>query len=159
MQADGTYASGKSLPDPYMRSVRPKRLPALLIFMACISLLILACWLQPNAKGLGTHTQMGLPGCGVLGMTGIPCATCGMTTAFSWAARGHLDQSFRTQPAGMILALMVGSVLIVSGNALISGAPLVPLGAALWRPLNIAVMATILIASWIYKILAVRGVL
>lgn len=37
-------------------------------------------------------------------LTGYPCPTCGMTTAFAHAVRGELLASFRAQPAGLAAA-------------------------------------------------------
>ncbi|NBO19844.1 MAG: DUF2752 domain-containing protein, partial [Proteobacteria bacterium] len=39
-------------------------------------------WLTPDARGLGTHEQLGLPPCGFYLWYGLPCPSCGMTT--SW---------------------------------------------------------------------------
>ena len=61
-------------------------------------------------------------------------------------------RSMQSQPAGMILAVLVTATAIVSGCALFTGASLSVLG-VLWRPISVAVMATILLGSWIYKIL------
>jgi hypothetical protein len=68
-------------------------------------------------------------------------------------------QSFRNQPAGMILAVCVAVTAMVSGWALVAMASLGPLGRWIWRPLNVALLATVLLGSWLYKILIVRGVL
>ena len=136
-----------------------RRWPALVLFTSSVGLLAVARWLQPSPQGMGTHTQLGLPGCGFLHTTGIPCATCGMTTSFSLAARGHMIQSFRNQPAGMILAVCVAVTAMVSGWALVAMASLGPLGRWIWRPLNVALLAAVLLGSWLYKILIVRGVL
>jgi hypothetical protein len=63
-----------------------------------------ARWLEPSPKGFGTHTQLGLPPCHFLWVTGRPCPTCGMTTAFAWFVRGRLDRSWQANPVGVLLA-------------------------------------------------------
>ena len=136
--------------------LRP-RLLALVVLAVCVAVLAVATWLQPSRSGLGTHTQLGLPDCGFLMGTGIPCATCGLTTSVSLAVHGDLMDSFITQPAGMIIGLLVAVVCMVSGYALFSGASLRPLAAVAWQPINVALMAAILMGSWIYKIMVVRG--
>ncbi len=65
----------------------------------------LAATLQPDPRGYGTHRQLGLPPCTVRLLFGIPCPSCGMTTSFASLMRGQLDQSFRANPAGLLLGL------------------------------------------------------
>lgn len=60
--------------------------------------------LEPDPRGFGTHTQLGLNPCLFARVTGRPCPTCGMTTSFAWFARGRLDRSWRANPAGSLLA-------------------------------------------------------
>lgn len=60
----------------------------------------LSFWLAPDPAGVGTHTQLGLPTCGVYELFHKPCPSCGMTTAFALAARGRLGEALRVQPAG-----------------------------------------------------------
>jgi Protein of unknown function (DUF2752) len=65
----------------------------------------LAGWLEPDARGFGTHTQLGLQPCAFTRVTGRLCPTCGMTTAFAWFVRGKVDRSWQANPAGFLLAL------------------------------------------------------
>lgn len=76
--------------------------------------------LEPDPKGFGTHTQLGLAPCHFAWATGQRCPTCGMTTSFAWFVRGRFDQSWRANPAGALLApacaalavwLVVGAVV------------------------------------------------
>jgi hypothetical protein len=60
--------------------------------------------LEPSSKGFGTHTQLGLPPCPFATVTGHPCPSCGMTTAFAWFVRGRFGRSWGANPAGMVLA-------------------------------------------------------
>jgi hypothetical protein len=64
----------------------------------------LARWLRPDPQGYGTHTQLGLWPCAFRATTGRPCPTCGMTTSFAWFARGEWGRSWRSNPAGSLLA-------------------------------------------------------
>jgi hypothetical protein len=61
-------------------------------------------WLEPDPRGLGTHEQAGRPACSWPVYYGIPCPTCGMTTAVAHAARFDWPAAFRAQPAGALLA-------------------------------------------------------
>jgi hypothetical protein len=69
-------------------------------------LLVLARKLEPDPRGFGTHTQLGLRPCTFLTVTGRLCPTCGMTTAFAWFARGRVDRSWQANPAGCVYALL-----------------------------------------------------
>ena len=76
---------------------------------AVVTVAIVAARLQPNDKQLGTHRQLGLPPCGFILVTGYPCPTCGMTTAFTCVAHGRFLAALRAQLAGTLLA--VGTAL------------------------------------------------
>ncbi len=63
-----------------------RRMVAGAIWAACSVVLGIAAWLTPSPSGMGTHTQLNLPQCGWIVMMDLPCPTCGMTTAFAFAA-------------------------------------------------------------------------
>lgn len=131
----------------------------MVILLITMPLLISAALLEPDATGIGTHTQLGLPPCGFYAATRIPCATCGYTTAFSLAAHGQLLTAFYVQPAGAAAAVLTAALAIVGAYALITAAPLAPLGRWFWRlPVALA-GGGLVVGAWIYKILLVRGVL
>jgi hypothetical protein len=89
------------------------RLASAALATACSAILAVAISLPPSSTGIGTHTSVGLPPCGFLESTGIPCPTCGMTTAFSLMAHGRPLAAFRAQPAGALLFLLtLASVLV-----------------------------------------------
>jgi hypothetical protein len=80
-----------------------------LLLTAAIGLagiLVLARRLVPDPRGYGTHTQLGLRPCAFLTVTGRPCPTCGMTTAFAWLLRGRVIRSWQVNPAGCLLGLL-----------------------------------------------------
>jgi hypothetical protein len=72
---------------------------------AALSVLITARMLTPSPTGRGTHLALGLPPCGFLAWTGMPCPTCGLTTAFALLARGEILASLRAHPLGVPLFL------------------------------------------------------
>jgi hypothetical protein len=90
------------------------RTAAGLVLLGCLAILSLAAWLKPDPRGFGTHAQLGTGPCGALVMTGYPCPTCGMTTAFAHTVRGQWLRAFWVQPAGFVLAL---GTLVVAGIA------------------------------------------
>ena len=82
---------------------------------AAIAILVTAFRLQPDPRELGTHRQLGLPPCGFYVMTGLPCPTCGMTTAFALAVRGRVVHAIQALAAGFVLAL---ATMVVAGLGL-----------------------------------------
>lgn len=86
-----------------------------------VALLIVAARLTPNDRHMGTHRQLGLPPCGFVAMTGLPCPTCGMTTAFACVTRGHLRAALRAQVAGTFLAIGTAIAGVAAGFCLVTG--------------------------------------
>lgn len=75
---------------------------------ACIGatgalLVSLSLLVEPDPRGFGTHTQLGLPPCGFLSLTGFPCPGCGLTTAFAYGVRGDWSHAFTANPLGLLL--------------------------------------------------------
>ncbi len=88
-------------------SERLGRMPRVFLAAGALTLVVVflvARRLEPDPRGFGTHTQLGLPPCAFQGSTGRPCPTCGMTTSFAWFVRGDLVRSWRANPAGSLLA-------------------------------------------------------
>lgn len=96
------------------------RIIATLVLAICLTLLGIAMRLTPDPRGFGTHHQLGMGACGMLLTTGLPCPTCGMTTAFAHAVRGQFLAAAWAQPGGLVLALftialvpyMLGAVIL-----------------------------------------------
>ncbi len=113
-----------------------------------------AASLPPDARGHGTHTGLGSGPCGFLVMTGYPCPTCGMTTAFAHTVRGQWWHAARAQPAGFALALATLAGVLLSIFALAAGRwPAVPWLAArpFWLFLGLLV---VLLGGWAFKVVA-----
>lgn len=94
---------------PDSPSVRP-RLQRLLwwtVAGGCLIVLATAGALDPDARGYGTHTQLGLPPCGFLLLTGSPCPGCGLTTAFAYAMAGQWSLAASANPLGLVLFVVV----------------------------------------------------
>jgi Protein of unknown function (DUF2752) len=73
-------------------------------------ILVVARGLNPDPRGFGTHTQLGLWPCAFRETTGRSCPTCGMTTSFAWFVRGKLERSWWANPAG---SLLVPTILVL----------------------------------------------
>lgn len=131
----------------------------LVLFISSFGLLLVAAWFDANPQGHATHTQLGLPPCGMMKNFNLPCMTCGMTTSFAHAADGNLWASFKNQPAGAMLAVITAMLAIVSGYATWTGVSLGPLGRVVWRPIVFWPVAAIVMIAWAYKIMIVRGMI
>jgi hypothetical protein len=91
--------------------------------LGLLAILAIACWLEPDPRGHGTHGQLGLPPCPYWAATGRKCPACGLTTAVAWAVRGRVDRAWSAQPAGLLLvAVWLGMVPWLVATA-ISGRP------------------------------------
>jgi hypothetical protein len=130
-----------------------QKLVSAVILLCCLAALGIARWLDPDPRGYGTHQQLHLPPCAFRALTGLPCVTCGMTTAFAFGVRGEWRQSFVAQPVGLLLFFVVIGMALDSAVALATGRSL--RNARLpWQV--IAVVAGVLLAlAWAYKMWAV----
>ncbi len=135
------------------RSPAAARAAAAVVLACCVALLAAAVWLSPSGAGIGTHEQLGFPPCTMVMMTGYPCPTCGMTTAFSHTVRGHLIAAFHAQPAGLAFALAVVAAGVLALSTLLT--------AKVWSvnwyrvpPARVVLIVVLLVAGgWGYKLL------
>jgi uncharacterized protein DUF2752 len=94
------------------------RLAALGAGTGLLALLLTAAWLTPSPLGRGTHQQLGLPPCTIIALYGMPCPSCGMTTAWAHLVQGRPIASLRCNAGGSLLALaalICGPWLVASG--------------------------------------------
>lgn len=137
-------------------SVR-ERLVFATLSLGAITLLSVSAWLQPSAEGMGTHTQLGIPACTWPATIGLPCPSCGMTTAFALAADGRFIDSFLAQPIGFLFAVAAAGFVVVSAYAAFTGSRILSaitdkIGGRFWWFFGAA-----LLLSWGYKIVVFRG--
>jgi hypothetical protein len=119
---------------------------------ACLAgMLFLARRLEPDPRGFGTHTQLGLPQCAFLTATGRLCPTCGMTTSFAWLTRGRIERSWQANPAGCLFALLAGPVLVWMVASAVANRPIGFRNAS--APLTGLLFAAVAtgIASWLIR--------
>jgi hypothetical protein len=143
-------------PDAAVRATKAGRTRAAagLVLLGCLAILALAAWLRPDPHGYGTHAQLGTGPCGALVMTGYPCPTCGMTTAFAHTVRGQWLRALWVQPAGFVLALGTLGLAGVAGWTAFCGRwprPNVRFVTPYRLFLGLLVM---LLAAWAFKIVA-----
>lgn len=126
-------------------------------FVALALFIVLGFIVHPDARGFGTHEQLGLPSCKLMDWTGVPCPGCGVTTSVAFAARGHVIESLRTQPFGLVMAL---TILVLPLWALVAHFS----GQDLYRSIQSRragkigiALAVLLGLAWIYKLVMVLG--
>jgi hypothetical protein len=91
---------------PSLRYSRGERIGLICLGVALFALLFLAAMLTPNPSGLGTHMQLGLPGCTMYTFSGIRCPGCGMTTSWAHTMNGDFSSGIRANVGGVLLCLL-----------------------------------------------------
>jgi len=86
-------------------------------------------------------------------MTGYPCPTCGMTTAFAHFVRGQWLRALWVQPAGFVLAAATVGVALVALWTLVRGRwPRILLPAFITPYRLFLTLLLLLLGSWAFKI-------
>ena len=139
----------------WVTPLRPTRArwKASLVLAGCATISFIAAWISPDRCGLGSHRQLGLPPCNAVTVTGYPCPTCGMTTAFAYSVRGRLISAFYVHPAGLALALMTGMTAFASLGVIATGRVWV----FNWYRISPAyvtlMMIAVILIGWIFKLM------
>lgn len=123
---------------------------AILLIAAAIVGLLLT--LKPDPRGIGTHEQLGMAPCGwAQGPEGIPCPTCGVTTAACQLVHLHPIDAVLTQPFGAALALAGLALAATAAFCLVRQRAFLELLA--WLPYGtiFVSLTLLLLASWLYK--------
>ena len=129
------------------------RLRAAAVLAGCLTVLGVAGWLEPSPTGVGTHEGLGLAPCNMIVLTGYPCPTCGMTTAFAYTVRGQWLAAFNAQPAGLVLALACGVGAILAFVVLLTGRGWV-LNWYRVSPTKLGLIGLgLILAGWMYKLI------
>ncbi|MBL1215879.1 MAG: DUF2752 domain-containing protein [Planctomycetes bacterium] len=138
--------------DAPLRVGRNERLVALAVSIGALSMMAVAAWLSPNARGMGTHCELGLPPCYWESNLDFPCPTCGMTTAFAHAADGHFIKAFLVQPMGLLLALLTVMAFWVALVVTLTGSRIGQSMVLFWRPATVWGLGFLTLISWLYTI-------
>jgi hypothetical protein len=83
-----------------------QRIALAALALALLALLVAAGILTPDARGHGTHQQLGLPPCTFYLIFQRPCPACGMTTAWAWLLRGEIGRALAANAGGTLLACL-----------------------------------------------------
>ncbi|MHC4597717.1 MAG: DUF2752 domain-containing protein [Planctomycetota bacterium] len=124
-----------------------------LVFFAGV--LVLALAISPDPEGIGTHTQLGLPPCGLYQRLGLPCLTCGMTTSFAHMVRFQVLSGIRANPLGAVLFVTFLALSLLGLYSAVTGWSLFRfLERRDWTRVGLFFLILAL-GSWAYKIAAV----
>ncbi len=104
----------------------------------------------PDPRGHGTHEQLGLEPCGWPVTMGIPCPTCGCTTAACLLVHGRVLAAFATQPFGAVVAALGVLAGVHAGICLVRGRSFTDLLVRwpFWRVVGGAIV--LMLAAWAY---------
>lgn len=116
-----------------------------------------ALFVKPDARGFGTHEQLGLPPCRTIEWWGVPCPGCGVTTSFALAAHGDLLGALRTQPFGAVLGVLVPLVALWGLVVHFRGRDLRREISRALRPRLVVVLVALFVGAWLYKVASFRG--
>jgi hypothetical protein len=148
----------RTFPEPTFSARGPGHYGLLaLAALGPLALAVIGLLTRPDARGYGTHEQLGLPACRSIDWLGIPCPACGVTTSVALALRGELLQSLVNQPAGLALTLLLP--LLFAGALWVHarGGDLRAVVLAPGRERLVAAAAVALVLAWAWKIWLVRS--
>ena len=135
---------------------RIARLTLLLIGALLAGVFAVAFYLNPyDADGrprtMATHTQLGMPPCNFVILTGKPCPSCGMTTSFALLVRGDIGASLRANWAGTLIAVMWAITMVWAVASGIKGRALfIPRGRGeLILTLSVGVVLVLMLTRWV----------
>jgi hypothetical protein len=121
--------------------------------VALIGLLLTAGMLKPDARGLGTHQQLGLAPCTFRLVFAIRCPACGMTTSWAYLTHGQPLAALKANVGGTLLGILAigfGPWLLVSGIR----------GRWLWKPagewtlvVGCIVLMLVIVLDWVCRLL------
>jgi len=107
---------------------------------------------EPDARGHGTHEQLGLPPCSSMERWNVPCPGCGVTTSAALLVRGRPLEALYDQPLGFLLALAAPILAVAALRAHLRGRDLaLAIGAAV-TPGRALAFGALVLAAWLWKI-------
>jgi hypothetical protein len=121
---------------PLAEPVRPARRTRLIVRVALLAVaavltavFVAAVRIDPYDEDgrpltMSTHTQLGMPPCNFVVMTGKPCPACGMTTSFALLVRGDVLASLRANWVGTLIAVLWALTLVWAVVSGVRGRPL-----------------------------------
>lgn len=129
------------------------RAVALTVLGAGVAVIWALAGVEPDARGYGTHEQLGMAECGWPQRYGMPCPTCGVTTAACYLVHWLPWRALVTQPFG---AALTATGLFVMANALadlLRGYSFMTRAYSLRLGHWVIGGALLLLAAWGYKVI------
>ena len=123
---------------------------ALLFAGLAIAVVVLLAPVVPDARGHGTHEQLGMAPCSWPIDYHKPCPTCGCTTAASLVVHGRLWAAIVTQPFGAVFTMALLLLGVHALCCLVARRSFADLMVRLpfWRLVLFSVL--LLLGSWCY---------
>jgi len=118
--------------------------------VACTALLLSV---DPDPRGYDTHVQLGMAPCSWPRVYGIPCPTCGATTAACLLVHGHPLQAVATQPFGAAIAAAGLVAAAAAAWCLLRGRSALDVYVQLPRGRLLLAGIALLLGSWLYTYL------
>lgn len=106
-----------------------------------------------SPRTMATHTQLGLPPCNMVVLTGRPCPSCGMTTSFALLVRGDVANSLRANWAGTVLALFWAALIPWAALSAVRGRLLWVRNGELFVTVSVGVMLALMLGRWVVVLL------
>ncbi len=126
-------------------------------FATLVLFVALGALVEPDARGYGTHTALGLPDCKTIAWWGVPCPGCGVTTSLCLAAHGRLWAALWNQPFGFACAGVLVFAPLGASWAHLRGADLFELASRARARAWIGGGLALMLVAWVWKIGLVRG--
>ena len=125
------------------------------LFVAALAVVTVgvSLWLVPSPTGPGTHEQLHLPPCGFKVITGLPCPSCGMTTAFAYIARLEVAEGFSAQPFGALMFLGVVAAGLAGLWCAVFNRSILDMGARLFTVRRAIIVVVVFVLVWGVQIL------
>jgi hypothetical protein len=137
------------------RITRFVRMSLLVVGGLLVGIFAIAFWLNPydsdgKPRRMATHTQLGMPPCNFVLLTGKPCPACGMTTSFALLVRGDLSASMRANWAGTLIAGLWALTMVWAIAGGIAGRPLfIPRGKGeLVLTVTVGIVLALMLVRW-----------
>ncbi len=128
-----------------------QRLTRGLAVVLLLCLFGLASGLQPETQGYGTHQQLGLGPCPIRQHWNVACPSCGMTTAWAYAASGDWRTACRTHFGGTMLGVIaVASAVWLGWTALLGKC--IPAEKRFTQPVALLLLLGIVLVDWCLKL-------
>lgn len=134
---------------------RSDRLVWSLLGVIASGVVVIAYALSPDPSGMGTHQQLGLPPCGFLYFTGLPCPGCGLTTSFAHMARMQITSAVAAHPLGVPLFMLTWLAIPATFFACVRGAPFVTTIERLPVAAGLMLLAVAALLVWFARVVSI----